>query len=541
MPLLSVVIPTLNRPDTLRHAMATLAMQSGADCEFIIQNNGGNAETATLVNALGDPRFKHFATSDIVTMTENWELALAHASGEYVTFIGDDDGLMPDACSIAASILEQGDLKLLSWAPYSYYWPQFYHPDFRNRLLAAVNYQFTARRVASHDELARFYNYQITYARLPMIYNSFVHRDVIERVKARLGRYFLGGGPDVTSGIVNAALTESFIRLTRPLTISGLSQHSTGHAYFFGAPDALDTAFGRRDFGAIRTDPRLPDLNTMHLFLANDMLTVKAELFPEDPGLSLNFKGLAQAVATDINDRPEIYDRILQSIRELATRHRFDQAEIIVPARANSRPPLGSCGVTVQGPNRLQFLLDGVALGLHTIADAVRVMAQLTPGSEAFDMPALPETPDAPAVPVLGDDGLDFGHDGKGVAALIEGWSEPEDWGTWSTAKTCSMRVKLDPVPTRPVQVHIVCRAFVHQTQLEVSCRVGDAAPQQWIFTPVSGSQPRSLRLDPATHASDGQLTLTFTLTEPRSPADLGLSSDVRPLGIGIERMWIAG
>ena len=35
MPLLSVVIPTLNRPDTLRHAMATLSAQPDVDCEFI--------------------------------------------------------------------------------------------------------------------------------------------------------------------------------------------------------------------------------------------------------------------------------------------------------------------------------------------------------------------------------------------------------------------------------------------------------------------------------------------------------------------------
>jgi len=537
MPLLSIVIPTLNRPDTLRHAMATLAAQPGADCEFIIQNNGGGAETAALVDALGDARFRHFATSDIVTMTENWEQALAHASGEYVTFIGDDDGLMPDACAIATSILQRGSLELLSWAPYAYYWPQYYHPDFRNRLVAAVDYQFAARRIASHDLLVRFYNYEVHYSRLPMIYNSFVHRDVIERVTAALGRYFLGHSPDVASGIANAALTQSFVRLARPLTVSGLSQHSTGHTFFFAESDAFGSDRGRRDFGAMRTDPRLPGLNEMHLFLANDLLTLKNELFPHDPLLSLNFKALAQTIATGINDRPDIYDRTLQAIRDLATRHGFDPAEIVVPARTASRPPLGA-GVSVQGPNRLQFRLDGAALGLLSIADAVRVIAQFVPGSEALDLSGLPETPD---LPVLDARGLDFRRDGNGVAALIEGWSEPEHWGTWSTAKSCRLRLKLAPRPTQPVAVEIACRAFVHQAQLQVSCSIDDASPQQWIFTPTSNSVSQSFRLDPAMVAPDGQLTLTFTLGDPRSPADLGLNSDVRPLGIGIERMWIAG
>jgi len=91
------------------------------------------------------------------------------------------------------------------------------------------------------------------------------------------------------------------------------------------------------------------------------------------------------------------------------------------------------------------------------------------------------------------------------------------------------------------VLVNVACRAFVHGTELQVGCRVGDTTPQQWIFTPSSSSGPRSLRLDPAMVAAGGQLTLTFTLSEPRSPADLGLNPDIRPLGIGIERMWIAG
>jgi len=50
MPLLSIVVPALDRPDTLRHALAT------SDTGF--------------------------------TMTDNWEAARGHAAGEYVAFMG---------------------------------------------------------------------------------------------------------------------------------------------------------------------------------------------------------------------------------------------------------------------------------------------------------------------------------------------------------------------------------------------------------------------------------------------------------------------
>jgi hypothetical protein len=34
-------------------------------------------------------------------------------------------------------------------------------------------------------------------------------------------------------------------------------------------------------------------------------------------------------------------------------------------------------------------------------------------------------------------------------------------------------------------------------------------------------------------------LIISLALSDPRSPADLALSSDVRPLGIGLERVWL--
>jgi len=104
-----------------------------------------------------------------------------------------------------------------------------------------------------------------------------------------------------------------------------------------------------------------------------------------------------------------------------------------------------------------------------------------------------------------------------------------EDWGTWSTAKACSLRLKLDPMPAQPVRVEIACRAFVHEAQLQVSCRIGDAAPQQWIFTPTSNSVSRCLFLDPAMVAPDGQLTIVFALSDPgRRPISASIPTFAR-------------
>ncbi|AWM03952.2 glycosyltransferase family 2 protein [Bradyrhizobium amphicarpaeae] len=538
MPLLSIVVPTLDRPETLRHALATMACQPAhADCEFIVQNNGGNPEIAKMVADLQDERFRHFASETVLTMTDNWEAALGHASGEYIAFIGDDDGLMPYACATASEMLAGRNIDLLSWSAYTYHWPGYYHPAFRNRLLAEIDLTSSAQRVSSRGELARIFGFQAHYAHLPMIYNSFVRRNVIDRMRAIGGRYFIGLSPDVASGIANAALTDSFVRLSRPLSMSGISQHSTGHALFFETTDLLETPRGSRDFGPIDDEPQLPDLNALQLFIAKDMLVLKRLLLANDDDVRLDFKALAQALATDINHRPPLYDRTVQTIGELARTHGFDVADIIIPARLADRPPPGK-GVSVIGQNRVLYELDGFALGLNSIADAVRVIAQFVPDQGPLDAMVLKAPVSAP---VLGAKQLEFAHGGAGVAALIEGWSEPEQWGTWSIARNCVLRFEVHPIPSRPVELVLACRAFVsdRNPQLQAACRVGNGAPQQLTFSKEAFAGLRRLRLDPAAIAADGTLTISLSLSDPRSPADLGLSSDARPLGIGLERIWL--
>lgn len=228
MPRFSLVIPTLSRPDTFRSALKTLVAQTYADFEIVVQNNGKDSATEDAIEEFRDSRIRHFSSTSILTMTENWEAALSNARGDFVTFIGDDDGLFPDACELAAQTLASTTLEIVSWLPYCYYWPNYIEQGLNNRLVALVNDDFHVQILSSDNYLRRFYRFAIDYSRLPMIYNSFVGRSVIQRTKKATGGYFLGHSPDVTSGIMNATHTQQFARISRPLSITGLSGHSTG-------------------------------------------------------------------------------------------------------------------------------------------------------------------------------------------------------------------------------------------------------------------------------------------------------------------------
>src|SRR5262245_13631969 len=174
MPRFSLVIPTLRRADTLRHALATAVAQDFLDCEIVVRSNGGDAEVERVVRACADPRVRLFATTDVLPMSANWESALAHAQGDYIAFIGDDDGLFPDACTIAARAIAATRAEIVSWQPFLYYWPDYPDAGRRNRLIGNVDSAFGMARCDSRDTLRRVYRWRQDYARLPMIYNSFV-------------------------------------------------------------------------------------------------------------------------------------------------------------------------------------------------------------------------------------------------------------------------------------------------------------------------------------------------------------------------------
>ena len=98
-PMISVIVPTLNRPQMLARALASLAAQSMSDLEVIVVNDGG-ADPSTAL----DP-FRHTVGGggrlSVVNHDRNRGLAAARntglrmARGRYVAFLDDDDRLLP--------------------------------------------------------------------------------------------------------------------------------------------------------------------------------------------------------------------------------------------------------------------------------------------------------------------------------------------------------------------------------------------------------------------------------------------------------------
>ena len=103
----SVLIPTRNRLEYLKYAIASVLQQDESDFEIIIFDNHSEEDIKSYIQFLNDNRIKYFRTDSFVSVTENWNNALDKSSGDWVVMLGDDDCLMKGYFSVINKLLSQ--------------------------------------------------------------------------------------------------------------------------------------------------------------------------------------------------------------------------------------------------------------------------------------------------------------------------------------------------------------------------------------------------------------------------------------------------
>jgi glycosyltransferase involved in cell wall biosynthesis len=91
---ISVLLPTRDRLDLLTRAVASVKCLNDPDWEIVISDNSTSGHVETYITSLNDGRIRYVRTGEVMSITENWNNALAHSSGDYVVMLGDDDALL---------------------------------------------------------------------------------------------------------------------------------------------------------------------------------------------------------------------------------------------------------------------------------------------------------------------------------------------------------------------------------------------------------------------------------------------------------------
>lgn len=98
-PLISVVIPTLNRPHLLPRALASVFAQTYPNIEVIVVIDGPDRASEAALREIGDERLHVIANPQSLTAAGARNLGVDRARGTWIAFLDDDDEWLPEKLS----------------------------------------------------------------------------------------------------------------------------------------------------------------------------------------------------------------------------------------------------------------------------------------------------------------------------------------------------------------------------------------------------------------------------------------------------------
>ena len=233
-PLLSIVVPTKDRYKYLKHLITLIDSFHSDEIELILQDNtANNEEIVTFLNQKAYPYIKYTHSFEQISVSENSDRALLNSSGEYVCYIGDDDGVTSHIID-CVKWMKLNDIDVVVPASVVYLWPD-YQDSLNPNLNSIIQYEEFSNKIeivnigeALNKSLNEgFINRGI----LPLLYHGIVKRSALDEIYKIGGTFFPGPSPDMANGVALCFSIKKYARVDFPIIISGASAEHAGGAH----------------------------------------------------------------------------------------------------------------------------------------------------------------------------------------------------------------------------------------------------------------------------------------------------------------------
>lgn len=114
MPLISIVIPTHNRPEMLAEALASVRRQTFADYEIIVVSNGETDDNRRTSKAVTKANGCAWYVLNDGNVGSARNLGITRAGGRWIAFLDDDDLWMPDKLEKQLAAAEQTGVDMVT-------------------------------------------------------------------------------------------------------------------------------------------------------------------------------------------------------------------------------------------------------------------------------------------------------------------------------------------------------------------------------------------------------------------------------------------
>lgn len=231
-PLLSIVIPTRNRAQYAIPAIASILSIPSREVELVVQDNSDNDELERYLRSnVNDHRLKYRHEWERIDVIENFNRGTFLATGKYITYLGDDDGVNPELVEAVKWASDNDFDALLPTRPVHYWWPDHRFKYYGDTFAGSLEFSSFSGAVTFPDVEAALLKCVRSAGSdssgLPKIYYGVVRRDCLEKVKQKAGTYFPGPSPDIAGAVAVASYAKKLCKVDYPLIVPGSSKAST--------------------------------------------------------------------------------------------------------------------------------------------------------------------------------------------------------------------------------------------------------------------------------------------------------------------------
>jgi hypothetical protein len=106
-PFVTIAIPTFNRAALLKGCVTAALSQTYPHFEVVVSNNASPDDTRNVLSGFNDARLRVINQETNIGMLPNWNACLAHAKGDYIVFVADDDRIAPWLLEQSARLIKQ--------------------------------------------------------------------------------------------------------------------------------------------------------------------------------------------------------------------------------------------------------------------------------------------------------------------------------------------------------------------------------------------------------------------------------------------------
>lgn len=225
--ILSIVVPTKNRYKYLYSLIDQVKYIDDKRIELVIQDNSdNNEEFKNYLEGMKYPFINYFWDDKKYTVCENSDLAVFHAKGEYVCFVGDDDIISKHLVNFVEVMKKKNiDGAIFNRAVYD--WPGVTR-------VATHTFNVTIPKFSGKTKYLNGIEEQHKILRrcgtslglLPSLYQGVIKKCVLDALREKCGTYFPGPSPDMGIAITLPYYIGKYVYCDAPLVSSGASPKS---------------------------------------------------------------------------------------------------------------------------------------------------------------------------------------------------------------------------------------------------------------------------------------------------------------------------